>query len=97
MVTEKQTLARSGASPRVLVTERADRYPEARQQIEVCFSSLKRVVGLAATLVELATRIVDKITAYTPTLFGSTDACGGRKGRSKSCGHKPSNTHLVAF
>ncbi len=53
-----------------LATERADdRRPGARQQIEICFSSLKRVFGvgetLARTLVGLATRIAAKITAYT--------------------------------
>jgi Transposase DDE domain len=54
----------------VLATERAeDRRPGTRQQIEICFSSLKRVFGLgetlATTLVGLATRIVAKIGAYT--------------------------------
>ena len=53
----------------VLATERADRRPGARQQIEICFSSLKRVFGLgetlATTLVGLATRIAAKISAYT--------------------------------
>jgi hypothetical protein len=54
----------------VLATERAeDRRPGTRQQIEICFSSLKRVFGLSETLarslVGLATRIVAKISAYT--------------------------------
>jgi hypothetical protein len=53
----------------VLATERADRRPGARQQIEICFSSLKRIFGLgetlATTLVGLATRIAAKISAYT--------------------------------
>jgi hypothetical protein len=53
----------------VLATERADRRPGTRQQIEICFSSLKRIFGLgetlATTLVGLATRIVAKISAYT--------------------------------
>jgi hypothetical protein len=30
----------------------------------------------------------------TPTLFGSTEVWGDRKGGSKTCGHKPNNTHL---
>ncbi len=53
----------------LLVTERAERRGGVRQQIEIAFSSLKRVFGLgetlARTLVGLATRIAAKITAYT--------------------------------
>jgi hypothetical protein len=54
----------------VLVTgEASGRRPGIRQQIEICFSSLKRTFGLGATLattlVGLATRIAAKITAYT--------------------------------
>jgi len=53
----------------LLATERADRRPTLRQQIEVCFATLKRAFGvdgtLAKTLVGLATRIVAKIAAYT--------------------------------
>ncbi len=54
----------------VLVTgEASGRRPGVRQQIEICFSSLKRTFGLgetlATTLVGLATRIAAKITAYT--------------------------------
>jgi len=62
----KEELAGCGIE---LATERAQRRPRARQQIEICFSSLKRVFGLgetlATTLVGLATRIVAKIGAYT--------------------------------
>jgi hypothetical protein len=53
----------------LLATERAERKPALRQQVEVCFATLKRVFGmegtLAKTLVGLATRIVAKIAAYT--------------------------------
>lgn len=53
----------------LLATERAERRPGVRQQIEIAFSSLKRVFGLgetlASTLVGLATRIAAKICAYT--------------------------------
>ncbi len=53
----------------VLVTERAERRPAMRQQVEICFAALKRVFGLgttlAKTLVGFATRIAAKITAYT--------------------------------
>jgi transposase len=53
----------------LLVTERAERRGGVRQQIEIAFASLKRVIGLgetlATTLVGLATRIAAKITAYT--------------------------------
>jgi hypothetical protein len=52
----------------LLVTERADQRGQ-RQQVEICFSSLKRVFGLgetlAKTLVGRATRIAAKLTAYT--------------------------------
>jgi hypothetical protein len=54
----------------VLVTSEASaRRPGVRQQVEICFSSLKRVFGLgetlATTLVGLVTRIAAKVTAYT--------------------------------
>lgn len=61
-----QVLAERGV---LLATEMADRRPATRQQVKVCFAVLKRVFGmdgtLAKTLVELATRIVAKVTAYT--------------------------------
>lgn len=66
----KEELAECGIA---LATEQADRRPGARQQIEICFSSLKRVFGLgetlATTLVGLATRIAAKICAYTYALW----------------------------
>jgi hypothetical protein len=53
----------------LLATERAERRPATRQQVEVCFAVLKRVLvmegTLAKPLVGLATRIVAKVTAYT--------------------------------
>ena len=53
----------------VLVTERAQRRPARRQQVQICFAALKRAFGLGATLaktlVGLATRIAAKMTAYT--------------------------------
>ena len=59
-------LARSGI---LLATEKADRRPPIRQQVEVCFAALKRVVGmdgtLAKTLVGLATRIAATGTRVT--------------------------------
>ncbi len=52
-----------------LATERADRRPAIRQQVEVCFATLKGVFGmdgtLAKTLVGLVTRIAAKVAAYT--------------------------------
>lgn len=72
----------------VLATERAeDRRPGTRQQIEICFSSLKRVFGLgetlATSLVGLATRIVAKISAYTYAFW--VNRCLGRpQGRIKA-------------
>src|SRR5215203_1346017 len=53
----------------VLATEKADRRPPIRQQVEVCFAALKRVFGmdetLAKTLTGLAIRIAAKVAAYT--------------------------------
>ena len=53
----------------LLATEKADRRPPLRQQVEVCFAHLKRVFGmertLAKTLTGLATRIAAKVAAYT--------------------------------
>ena len=54
----------------MLVSDEASaRRPGVRQQVEIAFSSLKRVFGLgqtlAKTLVGLATRIATKMTAYT--------------------------------
>lgn len=63
-------LAESGV---LLATEGANRRPAARQQIEVCFSQLKRAFGLgetlATTLVGLVIRIAAKVTAYTYGLY----------------------------
>jgi hypothetical protein len=63
----EEELAASGIA---LVTDEASaRRPGVRQQIEICFSSLKRSFGLgetlATTLVGLSIRIAAKITAYT--------------------------------
>ena len=53
----------------VVTNEASARRPGVRQQIEICFSSLKRTLGLgqtlATTLVGLVTRIAAKVTAYT--------------------------------
>lgn len=63
----EEELAESGIV--LLGSEASARRPGIRQQIEICFSSLKRVFGLgetlATTLVGLATRIAAKMTAYT--------------------------------
>ena len=65
----EEELAESGIT--LLSSEPSARRPGVRQQIEICFSSLKRIFGLgetlATTLVGLATRIAAKMTAYTPT------------------------------
>lgn len=62
----KKELAECGIA---LVTERADKQPGLRRQVEIAFASLKQVFGLgetlATTLVGLATRIAAKVTAYT--------------------------------
>jgi hypothetical protein len=53
----------------LVTSEASARRPGIRQQVEICFSSLKRVFGvgetLAKTLVGLVTRIAAKVTAYT--------------------------------
>jgi hypothetical protein len=63
----EQELAESGIM--LLSSEASARRPGVRQQIEICFSSLKRIFGLgetlATTLVGLVTRIAAKMTAYT--------------------------------
>jgi len=65
----EEALADSGI---LVVTERS-RQGGARQQVEICFASLKRVFGmdgtLATTLVGLATRIAAKICAYTYAFY----------------------------
>lgn len=80
----KEELAGCGI---VLATERAeDRRPGTRQQIEICFPSLKRVFGLgetlATTLVGLAPRIVAEICAYTYA-FWVNRRLGRAQGRIK--------------
>jgi hypothetical protein len=63
----EEELAESGIA--LVTSEASARRPGLRQQIEIAFSSLKRVFGLgetlATTLVGLATRIAAKMTAYT--------------------------------
>jgi len=63
----KEELAGRGAL--LLVTELAEWRRGERQQVEVCFATLKRTFGLggmlATTLVGLATRLVAKVAAYT--------------------------------
>jgi hypothetical protein len=53
----------------LVTSEASTRRPGVRQQIEIAFSSLKRIFGLgetlATTLVGLASRIAAKMTAYT--------------------------------
>jgi hypothetical protein len=57
----------------LLATERANRHPPIRQQVQVCFAALKRVFGLGETLakmlVGLAIRVAAKVTAYTYGLY----------------------------
>jgi hypothetical protein len=65
-----EELAEAGV---LLATEKADRRPPIRQQVEACFAALKRVFGmertLAKTLTGLATRIAAKVAAYTYGLY----------------------------
>jgi hypothetical protein len=84
----KEELAERGV---LLATERADRRPALRQQVEVCFAALKRTFGmgettLAKTLVGLVTRIAAKATAYTFALRVN-GLLGRPKGASRSFGH----------
>lgn len=65
----EQELAEHGIA---LITERSRQYG-VRQQVEIAFSSLKRVFGvdetLATTLTGLATRLAAKVTAYTYAFY----------------------------
>ena len=67
----EEELAESGIA--LVTSEASASRPGLRQQIEIAFSSLKRVFGLgqtlATTLVGLATRIAAKMTAYTYAFF----------------------------
>jgi hypothetical protein len=71
----------------VLVTERAERRPATRQQVEICFAALKRAFGLGATLaktlVGFATRIAAKITAYTYGFYYVNRLLGRPQGHIK--------------
>ena len=57
----------------LLATERAEKRPALRQQVEVCFAALKSVFGmdgtLAKTLMGLVTRVAAKVAAYTYGLY----------------------------
>ncbi len=59
-----------------LASEKADRRPPIRQQLEVCLAALKRVFGMAETLAKtltgLATRILRRRWQPTPTAATST-------------------------
>jgi hypothetical protein len=83
----------------LLSSEARARRPGVRQQIEICFSTLKRIFGLeetlATTLVGLATRIAAKMTAYTYAFLSSTGCWVVLKAESRSYGHEPDNRHLV--
>ncbi len=63
----EEELAEAGIA--LLTSEASARRLGFRQQVEICFSSLKRVFGLgetlATSLVGLVTRIAAKMTAYT--------------------------------
>ena len=76
----------------VLATEKADRRPPTRQQVEVCFAALKGVFGmdgtLAKTLTGLATRILRRRWQPTPTDSTSTGCSAVLKGASRTCGHE---------
>ena len=57
----------------LVTSEASGRRPGVRQQVEIAFSSLKRVFGLgetlATTIIGLASRIAAKITAYTYAFY----------------------------
>jgi IS5 family transposase len=82
-----EELAEAGV---LLATEKADRRPPIRQQVEVCFAALKRVFGmertLAKTLTGLATRILRRRSPPTPTGSTSTGCWVVLKAVSRSFG-----------
>lgn len=63
----------AGLGIALLTSEASGRRPGVRQQVEIAFSSLKRVFGLgetlATTIIGLASRIAAKITAYTYAFY----------------------------
>jgi hypothetical protein len=63
----------AGLGVLLVTSEASGRQPGVRQQVEIAFSSLKRVFGLggtlATTIVGLASRIAAKITAYTYAFY----------------------------
>jgi len=73
----------------LLVSERAERRPAIRQQVEVCLAALKGVFGmegtLAKTLVGRATRIAAKVPAYTYGCYINR-LLGRRRDASRSFG-----------
>jgi len=71
-----------------LATERANRRPVRRQQVEVCFATLKGAFGMAPW----PRRSPDwrpgsrPRSALTPTASTSTGSWAGRRGALRSCG-----------
>jgi hypothetical protein len=63
----------AGLGIALVTSESGGKRPGVRQQVEIAFSSLKRVFGLgqtlATTIVGLASRIAAKITAYTYAFY----------------------------
>lgn len=63
----------AGVGIMLVSSEASGKRPGVRQQVEIAFSSLKRVFGLgetlATTIIGLASRIAAKITAYTYAFY----------------------------
>src|SRR5829696_6683038 len=81
----------------LLATEKADRRPPIRQQVEVCLATLKRVFGMDVTLAKTLTGWPlgsRRKWRPTPTAVISTGCSVVPKGASGTCGHENLNTHL---
>ena len=76
----------------LLTTEKADRRPSVRQQVEVCLAALKRVFGMNGTLAKTLTGAWPQGSRRrwrpTPTAATSTGCSVILKGASGTCGHK---------
>src|SRR5215203_2359215 len=75
----------------LLATEKADRRPPIRQQVEVCLATLKRVFGMDVTLAKTLTGWPlgsRRKWRPTPTAVISTGCSVVPKGASGTCGHE---------
>ena len=85
----------------VLATERADRRPPIRQQVEVCLAALERVFGMDGTLAKTLTALAIRISSGESgglhlRLLYKPDARSSSKAHQGSVGMKTSQ-HLSSL